>query len=102
MSGSSRRIMSLEQLVGADLFDRTRRSLALTPAGHQFHALALNVLINLVNTDGTTDLRFLSARFKSDVLPKLRPNPRCLIGERAAAVPSCQPAKSEPEPRIRL
>lgn len=40
----SRRIQSLETWVGAELVDRSSNPLALTPAGHTFRCVAVNII----------------------------------------------------------
>jgi len=40
----SRRIQSLESWVGAELVDRSSMPLSLTPAGHTFRCVAVNIV----------------------------------------------------------
>lgn len=59
----SRRIKSLEEWLGATLFDRSKHPIALTPAGEQFRPIAEEVLRRLLQ--GREDVRQTSESIES-------------------------------------
>ncbi|MEM8812080.1 MAG: LysR family transcriptional regulator [Pseudomonadota bacterium] len=74
-SGLSRRIKTLEQFVGIELVDRSKSPVELTQAGKQMQSLSIDVLSYLKHAEDNSDMRFLAARFKSQVLPRLGSKP---------------------------
>jgi len=54
-SAISQLISELESLIGFRLFDRTTRTVSLTPAGREFHSSAKNVLLHMELAQATAD-----------------------------------------------